>query len=178
MKNSIFSIVIFFTIMYANNLSQPLKIGMEAPKWLFKDLDGKSFTMDDWKGKILQVNYVDPDESEMNEPFNDAVKKAIEVDSLISRKTFKGFGIVDCNSTWKPSFLVKTIAGRKAKKFNTTILFDYDAELRKLWGLKKDSYNVVILDQNRICRAIVRGKVSAEKQEELIQIIIDLQKDM
>ena len=57
----------------------------------------------------------------------ETVKKAIEVDSLISRKKFKGFGIVDCNSTWKPSFLVKAIAGRKAKKFDTTILFDYDA---------------------------------------------------
>ena len=66
MKNSIFTIIIFFAIMYASNLSQPLEIGMEAPKWLFKDSDGKGFTMDDWKGKILQVNYVDPDESDLN----------------------------------------------------------------------------------------------------------------
>ena len=98
--------------------------------------------------------------------------------NLDSENKFKGFGIVDCKSTWKPSFLIRTIAGRKAKKFDTTILFDYNAELRNLWGLKKDSYNIIILDQNRICREIVRGKVTVKKQEELIQLIIDLQKKM
>ena len=178
MKNVIIIFLMFSVYVLADNSAGILEVGMQAPSWVFKDADGKDFTMDAWKGKILQINYVDPDESEMNEPFNDAVKKVIEIDSLISRDKFKGFGIVDCKSTWKPSFLIRAIAGRKAKKFDTTILFDYNAELRNSWGLKKDSYNIIILDQNRICRAIVRGKVTAEKEEELIQLIIDLQKEM
>ena len=51
--------------------------------------------------------------------------------------TFGGFGIVDCASTWIPDFLIRKIAGNKARKFDSTILFDYDGKLRTSWGLKK-----------------------------------------
>ena len=177
-KSSIIILMILVPIVFAENSSVQLEVGMKAPEWVFQDADGKEFTMDFWKGKIIQINYVDPDESEMNEAFNDAVKKVIEVDSLISRDKFEGFGIGDCAATWKPNFAIRFIAARKAEKFDTTILFDYDAKLRKLWGLKKDSYNVIILDKGRVCRAIVRGKITDEKQKELIQLIIDLQNEM
>ncbi len=152
-----------------------LEVGMKAPDWSFTDADGKAFTMESWAGKVLQINYVDPDETEMNEPFNDAVKKAIDVDSLISRDKFKGFGIVDCAATWKPDALIRIIAGKKAKKFKTTILFDYDAKLRNAWGLKEDSYNIVILDKNRVVRAIYRGKIPQSEYDKLIKLIAELQ---
>ena len=172
-------LVLLITSLFAKEkISGKLEVGVQAYEWIFQDADGKDFTMDSWERKILQINYVDPDVSEMNEAFNDAVKKVIEIDSLISRDKFEGFGIADCAATWKPNFAIRIIAGRKAKKFDTTILFDYDAELRKSWGLKKNSYNVIILDKDRVCRAIVRGKISDEKQKELIQLLIDLQNEM
>ena len=121
---------------------------------------------------------MDPDKYEMNEPFNDELKKLVIVDSLILRDKFDGFGIVDCAATWIPNFLIRKISGEKAKKFDSTILFDYDAKLRKSWGLKKNSYNVIILDKDRVCRAIVRGKITDEKQKELLQLILDLQNEM
>ncbi len=173
MKNLLATFIITLAFIF----SQSLEVGMKAPDWVFKDADGVEFTMDSWEGKILQINYVDPDESDLNESFNDAVKKTIDEDKLISRDHFKGFGIVDCAATWKPDFLIRMIAGKKAKKFDTTILFDYDAELRNSWDLKKDSYNVIILDKNRICRAIIKGIITEEKQAELIQLIIELQKE-
>ena len=55
----------------------------------------------------------------------------------ISRDYFKGFGIVDCKSTWKPNGLIRAIAGKKAKKFGTTILFDYNATLQESVGFAK-----------------------------------------
>ena len=177
-KSAIIILMILVPIVFAEDSSVRLEVGMKAPEWVFQDADGKEFTMDFWKGKIIQINYVDPDESEMNEAFNDAVKKVIEVDSLISRNKFEGFGIGDCAATWKPNFAIRFIAARKAEKFDTTILFDYDAKLRKSWGLKKDSYNVIILDKDRVCRAIERGKITDEKQKEIIQLIIDLQNEM
>ena len=158
MKNSaIITLMLLVALLFAEDTSSRLEVGMQAPKWIFQDADGKDFTMDSWERKILQINYVDPDVSEMNEAFNDAVKKVIEIDSLISRDKFEGFGIGDCAATWKPNFAIRFIAARKAEKFDTTILFDYDAKLRKSWGLKKDSYNVIILDKDRVCRAIERG---------------------
>ena len=143
-KSAIIILMILVPLVFAEDSSVRLEVGMKAPEWVFQDADGKEFTMDFWEGKIIQINYVDPDESEMNEAFNDAVKKVIEVDSLISRDNFEGFGIADCAATWKPNFAIRIIAGKKAKKFDTTILFDYDAELRKLWGFKKNSYNILL----------------------------------
>jgi predicted transcriptional regulator len=154
-----------------------LAVGMKAPDWMFTDSEKKEFTMASWAGKVIQVNYVDPDESELNEPFNEAVNKAVDIDKRITRDLFKGFGIVDCKSTWKPDFLIRSIAGKKAKKFNTTILFDYEAQLQGLWGLPEDSYSVVILDKSRVCRAIYLGKVPDSEIEKVIQLIIALTKE-
>ncbi len=165
-------VMVFFTGLYAQ---QKLQVGMTAPDWAFPDADGKTFTMQSWAGKVLQVNYVDPDETEMNEPFNDAVKKAIDVDSLISRDKYKGMGVVDCAATWKPDVLIRIIAGKKAKKFNTTVLFDYDAKLRKSWNLKEDSYNIIILDKNRVVRALYKGKIPQADFPKLIKLIAELQ---
>ncbi len=152
-----------------------IKVGEKAPEWAFPNADDTMHTMDNWAGKILQINYVDPDESEMNEPFNDAVKYAIDTLKIIERETFKGFGIVDCAATWKPDFLIRKIAGAKAEKFETTILFDYDAKLRDSWNLKKDSYNIVIVDKDRIVRAVIKDKIPESDFQKYIQLIIDLQ---
>jgi hypothetical protein len=154
-----------------------LAVGVKAPAWMFTDSEKKEFTMDTWAGKVIQVNYVDPDESELNEPFNEAVNKAVDVDKRIPREFFKGFGIVDCKSTWKPNGLIRMIAGKKAKKFGTTILFDYNATLQNLWGLPKDNYSVAILDKNRICRALFIGKIPESENEKIIQMILELTKE-
>ena len=177
-KSALIILMILVPLVFADDSFGQLEVGMQAPEWIFKDANGKDFTMDSLDGKILKIDYMDPDKYQMNEPFNDELKKIVIVDSLISWDTFGGYGIVDCASTWIPDFLIRKIAGNKARKFDSTILFDYDAKLRKSWGLKKNSYNVIILDKDKVCRAIVRGKITDEKQKELIQLIIDLQRKM
>ena len=154
-----------------------LAVGVKAPDWMFTDSDKKEFTMNSWAGKVLQINYVDPDESDLNEPFNEAVKKATDVDKTLSKDFFKGIGIVDCKSTWKPNGLIRMIAGNKAKKYDTTILFDYDAKLQKDWGMPEDNYTVVILDKNRICRALYTGKIPESDNAKIIEMIIALTKE-
>lgn len=154
-----------------------LEIGKKAPEWVFPDADKKDFSMDSWPGKVLQINYVDPDESDLNDPFNDAVNKATDVDKTIDRNLFKGFGIVDTKSTWKPNGLIRMIAGNKAKKYDTTILFDYDGLLHDKWGMPKDSYSVVIVDKNRIVRALYTGKIPDSDIEGIINLIIQLTKE-
>ena len=154
-----------------------LAVGMKAPEWKFLDANSKEFTMNSWAGKVLQLNYVDPDESDLNDAFNDAVKKATDVDKTLSKDLFKGFGIVDCKSTWKPNGLIRMIAGNKAKKYNTTILFDYKATLQTEWGLPKDNYTVVILDKNRVCRAIYKGHIPEADNQKIVDQIIALTKE-
>jgi len=154
-----------------------LAVGMKAPDWMFTDADKKEFTMNTWAGKVLQLNYVDPDESDLNDAFNDAVKKATDVDKTLSKDLFKGFGIVDCKSTWKPNGLIRMIAGNKAKKYNTTILFDYKGTLQASWGLPKDNYTVVILDKNRVCRYIFEGHIPETDNQKIVDQIIALTKE-
>jgi predicted transcriptional regulator len=169
--------LLLFCITLPNIFGQgnvKLGVGMKAPEWMFQDSEKQDFTMDSWAGKVIQVNYVDPDVSDLNDTFNDAINKAVDIDKRISRDSFKGFGIVDCKSTWKPNGLIRLIAGKKAKKYGTTILFDYDATLQNLWGLPKDDYSVVILDKNRICRAIYTGKIPDSEIEKTIQLILQL----
>ena len=179
MKNLTFTLL-FTAITFISVNSQTavkLAVGMKAPEWMFTDADRKEFTMNSWAGKVIQLNYVDPDVSDLNDPFNDAVNKSIDVDKRISRDNFKGFGVVDCKSTWKPNALIRMIAGNKAKKYGTTILFDYDGKLQNLWGMPKDNYTVVILDKNRVCRKIYTGKIPVSENEKAIQLIIQLIKE-
>lgn len=153
-----------------------LQEGMKASDWRFEDADGKLYSMESWADKVLLVNYVDPDESDLNEHFTEAMKKAKEAGRL-KEAHYKGIGIADCAATWKPDFLIRAIAGAKANKYNTVILFDYDGVLRQAWGLEKDTANVVLLDKNRICRAIIRGRVPDDRVPELVELAVKLQEE-
>lgn len=180
MKNLPLPVIALFLIIIPISVTSQqtdLQVGSKATEWEFMDADKIPFTMDTWEGKVLQINYVDPDESDLNDEFNDLIKKAIDVDSIIPREDFKGFGIVDCASSWKPNFLIRIVAGKKAEKYETTILFDYDAVLREQWNLARDSYNVIILDKNRICRAIYRGQIPTSENQEIIDLIVKLTKE-
>jgi predicted transcriptional regulator len=178
MKKLIFTLLfISVAITYTIGQTAKLEVGMKASEWTFTDADKKEFTMNTWQGKVLQINYVDPDESDLNDLFNDYIDKAADVDKRINKDFFKGMGIVDCKSTWKPNGLIRIIAGNKAKKYDTTILFDYDARLQNDWGLPEDSYSVVILDKNRVVRAIYKGKIPESENEKIVQMIIGLTKE-
>ena len=174
MKKIILLLVATIFLLVTPVVAGELKVGTKASDWSFVDSDKKEFTMESWTGKVLMINYVDPDESDLNEHFNDAMKKAKD-DGRLTSENYKGIGIADCAATWKPNFAIRAIAGKKAKKFKTVILFDYKAVLRTAWGLKKDTSNIIILDKNRICRAIVRGRVPDDQVAPLIQLTVDLQ---
>lgn len=176
MKRFLFLLIAFVFLAGGTAFADELKIGAKASDWSFKDADDKVFTMESWAGKVLLVTYVDPDESDLNEHFTDAMKKAKD-DGLLKEETYKGIGIADCAATWKPDVLIRAIAGRNAKKYNTTILFDYDSSLRNAWGLAKDTSNVILMDKNRVCKYIFRGRVPNEKVAEVVKLAIDLQKE-
>ena len=177
MKKLFFSLLLAaFVMPYAASQGK-LEIGQKAPEWTFTDADKVPFTMNSWPGKVLQINYVDPDVSDLNDVFNDAVNKATDVDKTIDKEYFKGFGIVDCKSTWKPDGLIRMIAGKKAKKYDTTILFDYKGLLHQDWGMPMDSYTVVIVDKNRIVRGIYKGKIADGEIPGIIEMIIKLTKE-
>ena len=146
--------------MRHNKKGRKLGTSSGHTKAMRKSLVGALFTNDRIKTVEARAKEIRPD-----------------VDKIINRDYFKGFGIVDCKSTWKPNGLIRMIAGNKAKKYDTTILFDYKGVLQQNWGMPKDSYTVVIVDKNRICRAIYKGKIPESENQNIIQLIIDLTKE-
>jgi predicted transcriptional regulator len=178
MKRTVLSLMVaIMAISVLNAQDTKLVVGEKAPEWVFQSASKVEHTMDTWKGKVLQINYVDPDLSDLNDPFNDAIDKATDIDKRIDKEYFKGFGIVDTKSTWKPNAIIRSIAKSKEKKYGTTILFDYDAILQDLWGLPADNYSVVIVDKNRVVRAVYIGEIPVEEHEKIIQMIIELTKE-
>ncbi|UCF93154.1 MAG: hypothetical protein JSW39_03070 [Desulfobacterales bacterium] len=176
MQRLVYVLVAVWLLLGSIGQAEELNVGMQASDWSFEDADGKVFTMESWAGRVLLVNYVDPDEADLNEHFTEAMKKALD-EGQLRNATYKGIGIADCAATWKPNFAIRLIAGKKAQKYNTTILFDYDATLRQAWGLKKDTANAILIDKKRVCRAIVRGRVPDDQVDALVQLAVDLQKE-
>jgi predicted transcriptional regulator len=164
-------------IFVINAQSTKLEIGKKAPEWVFPSASKVDHTMDTWKGKVLQINYVDPDEKDMNDAFNDAIDKAADIDKRIDKNYFKGFGITDTKSSKLPDGIIRMIAKSKEKKYGTTILFDYEGTLQEKWGLPADNYSIIIVDKARIVRGVYIGEIPASKHEEIVQLIIKLTKE-
>jgi predicted transcriptional regulator len=177
MKKLLFTLLLAAFILPFAASQGNLEVGKKAPEWVLTDADKKEFTMNSWPGKVLQINYVDPDNDDLNDPFNDAINKAVDIDKIIDQNTFKGFGIVDLQSTRLPDGLVRAIAGRKARKYDTTILFDYKGLLHNSWGMPKDSYTIVIVDKNRVVRGVYKGKIADGDIPGIIEMIIKLTKE-
>jgi predicted transcriptional regulator len=177
MKKLLFTLLLAAFILPFAASQGKLEVGKKAPEWVLTDADKKEFTMNSWPGKVLQVNYVDPDNDDLNDPFNDAINKAVDIDKIIDQDAFKGFGIVDLQSTKLPDGLVRAIAGRKAKKYDTTILFDYKGLLHEKWGMPNDSYTIVIVDKERVVRGVYKGKIADGDIPGIIEMIIKLTKE-
>jgi len=175
MKNIFLILILLIFTCSATFAAGPLQVGDTAPEWSFNDTDDQAFNMASWPNKVLLISYVDPDESDLNESFNEALQAARK-DGRLLDADYLGIGILDCKATWKPNKVIRIMAGKKAKKYKRTILFDYTAKLRESWGLKKDSSNVILLDKNRVVKYISRGKIADDQIEAVIQMAVELQK--
>ena len=151
-----------------------LKVGDKAPDFKLKDSTGKEYSLasPDFEGRVISIFYVDPDEKDMNVHVEDALLK----DTGLDRKTrYKGLGITNMKATALPNFLIKKIIKSKQEKTGAIILLDYDYTILNLWGLQNDSSNVVIMDKERICRYIYKGKLPPEEVAKVIEIIKEYQ---
>ena len=66
MKKTVLVVLVLILFSGISAEAGDLQVGDKASNWSFVDADGTAFTMDSWAGKVLLINYVDPDESDMN----------------------------------------------------------------------------------------------------------------
>jgi predicted transcriptional regulator len=74
-----------------------------------------------------------------------------------------------------PNFIIKSVIKNKQEKTGAIILLDDKYTMLHLWGLKNNSSDLVVLDKDRICRYIYRGKLPAEEVTKAVNIIKEYQ---
>ncbi|MCK7511213.1 MAG: hypothetical protein MZV70_48870 [Desulfobacterales bacterium] len=99
-----------------------LKVGDKASDFNLKDSTGKEYSLDhpQFKGKVLYIAYVDPDEKDMNNHVEDALKKEREAGGL-DKTRYEGFGIANLKATNLPNFIIKSIIKSKQEKTGAII---------------------------------------------------------
>jgi len=176
MKKTVFALFLVLLWTVSSAVAAELKVGDKASDFKLKDSTGKEYFLDhpQFKGKVLYIAYVDPDEKDTNNHVEDALKKEKEAGGL-DKTRYEGFGIVNLKASFMPNFLIKSAIKSKQEKTGAIIILDFDYIILNQWGLKNDSSDVVVLDKERICRYVYNGKLPQEELDKMIQIIKEYQ---
>jgi uncharacterized protein len=176
MKKTVFFVMLALVWIVSVSLAAELKVGEKAQDFKLKDSTGKEYSLEDprFKGKVLYIAYVDPDEKDMNNHVEESLKKERDSGGL-DKNRYEGFGFANLKATNLPNFIIKALIKSKQEKTGALVLLDYDYTILNLWGLKNDSSDVVVLDKERICRYIYNGKLPPEELTKMILIIKEYQ---
>ena len=176
MKKTVALVLLALAWTVSVSLAAELKVGDKAPDFQLKDTTGKDYSLDhpQFKGKVLYIAYIDPDEKDMNNHVEDALIKERDSGGL-DKARYQSFGIVNLKASMMPNFLIKSAIKSKQEKTGALALLDYDYTILNLWGLKNDSYDGVVFDKERICRYVYNGKLPPEELTKMIQIIKEYQ---
>ena len=176
MKRTVVMLLLALVWTVSASAAAELKIGDRVPDFKLKDSIGKEYSLDDprFKGKVLYVAYVDPDEKDTNNHVEDTLKRERDSGGL-DKARYEGFGIVNLKASNLPNFIIKASIKSKQEKTGAVILLDYDYTILNLWGVKNDSSDVVVLDKERVCRYVYNGKLPPEELAKMIQTIKEYQ---
>jgi predicted transcriptional regulator len=176
MKKAVVMMLLALLWTVSSAVAAELKVGDKAPDFKLKDSTGKEYSLaaPQFKGKVLYIAYVDPDEKDTNNHVEDALKKERESGGL-DKTRYEGFGIVNLKASAMPNFLIKSAIKSKQEKTGAIIILDLDYTILNLWGVKNDSSDVVVLDKERICRYLYNGKLPPEELTKMIGIIKEYQ---
>jgi hypothetical protein len=161
-------------LLLFNQLALAVEIGEVPSKVELKDklggrLDGKAWSSDELQGKVNVIFYVDPDESETNNPASEALRK-----ENFPEDKFQSWGMINMAATWKPNFAISKVLEGKQKEYPRTIYVrDYKKTLVQAWKIADDSSNVLAFDKKGKLIFRKDGKLSPEDIQKLIKTVRD-----
>jgi len=130
-------------------------------------LNGTLWSSSEITGKVFTMMYVDPDEKDVNEAVEQALKK-----ENFPRDKYASIAMINMDATWKPNAVIKMILDGKQKDFPHTIyVMDKDKVLVKKWGLADDNYHVITFDKTGKVIFEKAGKLSDADIKKLISVI-------
>ena len=123
MKKTVALVLLALVWTVSVSLAAELKVGDKAPDFQLKDTTGKDYSLDhpQFKGKVLYIAYIDPDEKDTNNHVEDALKKEKDSGGL-DKTRYQRFGIVNLKASMMPNFLIKSAIKSKQEKTGALIL--------------------------------------------------------
>ena len=126
-------ILVVLGIFAINQAALAIEIGEVPPKVELKEnlggrLDGKPWSSEELQGKVNIIFYVDPDESDTNNPASEALsKEKFPADKVHT------YGIINMAATWKPNFIISALLKKKQDKY--VVVCDYIAGMTDRYAL-------------------------------------------
>lgn len=169
--------MVFFFILLCGSLSAwaaELKVGEKAPNFALKDLSGKTYTLDaeEFQGRVISVFYIEPQKKSWNKHVEAALFKDNELDR---KNNYMSLYISNLKGSKMPRLIMKRVIKNKEENTDSLILLDKDYSIINAWGLNNHSSDIVVLDKEKICRYVYKGKLPTAEVEKLISVIKEYQ---
>ena len=160
-------------VMLQKSVSQgELLTGSKPPEVILQNqhggrVDGTPWASAGLVGKVHVLLYVDPDEQELNEHVEQALKK-----EAFPRTNYASVAVINMAATWIPNFLIaKRLKKKQAEFSHTTFVKDHNKMLVQAWGLKDNSYHIVVFDKQGSVAWSKGGKLTTNDISDLIATI-------
>ncbi|MDO9559244.1 MAG: YtfJ family protein [Syntrophales bacterium] len=176
MKKTFLAVLMILLWTVASAAAAELKVGDSAAGFKLNDPKGVEYSLDSpqYQGKVVVVFYADPGSKDLNNDLQNALKAAREA-GKIDKKNYEGLGVVNVKDSILPNFLLRSIIKSKQEETKAVILIDPDYAVLNLWGLTSKTSNIIMLDKQRTCRYIYKGKVPAADVEKVIALVQEYQ---
>ena len=170
-----FVLLISLTIFSSENP----QLGKRLPNWTLPDADGNNYSTNDWNGKVLILNYINPNKSDLNTDIDRRVRNSI-LSGEIDIDKVQMIGIVNCSTTWKPNFLIERVATEMFDEFlsaRAILLFDHEGLIQNYLELPSDDYSfVAIASVHRKLKFLYIGDYPDDKFQHFIDEVVKLTK--
>lgn len=177
MKKHFLMFSLFLWGVAAVAMAADLKVGDKAAGFKLKDPTGMEYSLESpqYKGKVVVVFYADPGSKDLNNDFQNALKAARE-SGRIDKNYYEGLGVVNLQDSVVPNFVLKRMIKSKQEETKAVILMDPNYSVLNGWGLTKNTSNIIMLDKQRVCRYLYKGKVPAAHIDQVIGLIQQYQR--
>ena len=176
MKKTFLAVLMILLFGVTGAVAADLKVGDSAAGFQLKGPAGVEYSLDSprYKGKVVVIFYADPGSKDLNNDLQNALKAAREA-GKIDKANYEGLGIVNVKDSIVPNFVLRSIIKSKQEETKAVILVDPDYTVLNLWGLTRKTSNIVMLDKQRVCRYLFKGKVPSADVAKVIGLVQEYQ---
>ena len=167
MKNIIMGLMLLLSANVFANVTNINKMELKGSEGGY--LDGKSWSINDKKGKVRLILYVDPDEQSKGETFKPIT---FELEKLYKTEVFDIEVILNLGATWIPNMMImKKLKDKAEGNPRRTFVVDNNEKFVKLNGFTNDEYNIILIDKNMKVLFEKSGELNNEEITKIKELI-------